>query len=138
MIGHPLSFLTGFGFFSYESARFYHSTHNVYLSYLYNLGLIGLILFIAVFARILATARLAVVHASAEYRSQLLALVFGLFAFLIAIFFSEYQTSGYLLWAYMGVGMRVATQARRSTNTASDGVGAMDGLPAPAAPRGRN
>ena len=134
MIEYPWSFLTGFGFFSYESSRFYHSTHNVYLSYLYNLGSIGLILFATVFARILATARLAIVHASVEYRPQMLALVFGLFSFLVAIFFSEYQSSGYLLWAYMGVGMRIATQARPGTVT--EEVRPI-GLPAPAS-RGRN
>lgn len=110
MVEAPLTFLTGFGFFAYESGMFSKSTHNVYLSVLYNLGFIGLTLYVTIFIRILATARSAIALAEGEHRAQLLALVFGLFSFIVAIFFSEYQSSGYLLWAYLGVGMRIAMQ----------------------------
>jgi O-antigen ligase len=114
MIENPLSFVTGHGFASYESSRFYAATHNTYLNYLYNLGSIGLILFVFTFGQILATARLVVARATAAYRPYFVALVFGLFSFLIAIFFSEYNVLGYLLWAYVGVVMRMAMDVRYS------------------------
>jgi O-antigen ligase len=108
MIDSPYSFITGFGFFSYESGRFYRSTHNMYLSYLYELGSIGLLLFLTVFARILLTARRSLVHASGEEKAYLFGLVFGLCGFMVAIFFSEYTASAYLLWAFMGASMRIS------------------------------
>lgn len=113
MVENPLSFLTGFGFGSYESSRsHYAATHNMYLNYLYNLGSIGLLLFLTVFGRILTTARAVIAHATSEIRPYFVAMIFGLCAFLIAHFFGEYHGSGYLLWAYLGVVMRMAVQAR--------------------------
>ncbi len=112
MVESPLSFLTGFGFHAYETGRFFRSPHNMYLLYLYNLGAIGVVLFLSVFARILVIARRALRPAFGEEEGKLLfALIFGLLGFLIAIVFSEYNTSAYLLWAYMGVGMRVAVNS---------------------------
>lgn len=109
MLENPLSFVTGYGFYSYESSRSFRlSTHNTYLWYLYNLGVIGLFLFIAIFARVLATARHALADTSDRQRPHMVALVFGLFSFLIATFFSDYHVVGYLLWAYVGILMRVA------------------------------
>lgn len=115
MVENPLSFLTGYGFHSYESSRnFFAATHNMYLTYLYNLGSIGLFLYILIFVRILATARSIITDATAESRPYFVALVFGLFGFVVAIFFSEYHNSGYLLWAYLGVAMRMAMEVRPS------------------------
>ncbi len=109
MIEHPVSFLTGYGFYSYDSARIFRlAPHNMYLSFLYNLGIIGVILFIGIFARVLAVARASVGRASGTLRTDLIAFVFGALSFLVAIFFSDYHESGYLLWAYVGVMMRAA------------------------------
>jgi O-antigen ligase len=115
MIENPLSFLTGYGFSSYESStRFYAATHNMYLNYLYNLGSIGLILFVSIFGQILGAARSVVTYATAGDRPYFVALVFGLFSFLVSLLFSEYHASGYLLWAYLGVAMRMAMDVRSS------------------------
>lgn len=108
MMENPVTFVSGYGFHSYASSRTFRlATHNTYLSYLYNLGSVGLLLFVAIFARILAAARNALANAPQELRYQIGALVFGLFSFLIATFFSEYHATGYLLWAYTGVVLRV-------------------------------
>jgi O-antigen ligase len=109
MLENPLSFVTGYGFFSYDSDRSYRlATHNIYLYHLYNLGVIGLFLFIGVFRRILSAARLAIAEASGSQRLYLMALVFGLCSFMLAIFFNQYNDMGYLLWATAGAAMRVA------------------------------
>ncbi|MGH8195592.1 MAG: O-antigen ligase family protein [Woeseiaceae bacterium] len=113
MVEYPVTFLTGFGFNAYESAgRFYAATHNTYLNYLYNLGSIGVLLFLLPFAGILATARSALESAHEEWKSQFFAMVFGLLAFLVSIFFGEYHQSTYMLWAYLGIVMRMVMQVR--------------------------
>jgi len=113
MVENPVSFLTGHGFNAYESSRrFYAATHNTYLNYLYNLGTIGLVLFIAGFAALLFAARSVLLDASTELKPHFIAMIFGLFGFLISIFFSEYHQSSYLLWAYLGVTMRMAMEVR--------------------------
>jgi O-antigen ligase len=117
MVENPASFITGYGFNAYESSRrFYAATHNTYLNYLYNLGTIGLVLFMATFIALLTAARSVVLNASATLRPQFIAMIFGLFCFLISIFFSEYHQSTYLLWAYLGVTMRMAMGVREGTN----------------------
>ena len=109
MMEHPISFLTGYGFYGYDSARTFRlSPHNMYLSFLYNLGVIGLILFIGMFTRVISATRTAVSRASDELRVHFIAFAFGVLSFLVAIFFSDYHETGYLLWAYVGVAMRAA------------------------------
>lgn len=122
MFVNPMSFITGYGFFAYESGRFYAATHNTYLSYLYDLGIIGLFLFVLVFVRVLATARSVLPHVPSDIRPFFVALVFGLVGFLISIFFSEYHNAGYLLWAYLGVTMRIAAELQ-TRDTAGVAVG---------------
>lgn len=113
MLENPMSFVSGYGFYAYESDRSFRlATHNIYLWYLYDLGVIGLLLFVAIFARILSTVRSAVADASDELRPHFLALVFGVTGFLVAVFFSDYQEVGYLLWAYVGTVMRAAMLVR--------------------------
>lgn len=115
MVEHPLSFFTGYGVEAYENTKgVRRATHNMYLNYLYNLGAIGLILFVTVFVRILATARAAIKVAAAEYRPFFMALVFGLIGFMITLLFFEYHRSGYLLSAYLGVVMRMAMEVKSS------------------------
>ena len=117
MVEQPFSFITGFGFESYNSSRqFSAATHNVYLSYLYELGSIGVLLFVAIFVQILLVARRSTTTADPEMRRFLIALQFGLPAFLVAIFFSEYHSSSYLLWAYIGIAMRIAVFARNNSS----------------------
>lgn len=112
MLEKPITFLVGNGYNAYESSiRFYAATHNHYLNYLYNLGAIGLALFLLVFIRIISTARSAVSGAAPEVQPYLLSVVFGVFALMVSQFFSEYHSSGLLIMAYLGVTMRLAVEA---------------------------
>lgn len=122
MLENPISFLTGYGFNAYQSSReFYAATHNIYLDYLFNLGAIGLILFLMVFARIIGVARSAISNASKTIRAYFLSLIFGLFGFLVSLFFGEYHGSGFLLWAFLGVSMRLAMEVVKSNSMADHG-----------------
>lgn len=116
MFDMPHSFVTGHGFDAYGHSReFRMAAHNVYLRYLYDLGAIGVVLFVAVFARILVVARSALANADEVTRRYMISLTFGLSAFLVSIFFSEYHNSAYLLWAFLGVAMRLAVIASSDT-----------------------
>ena len=116
MLEHPWSFITGYGYFAYStSVEFRAAMHNHYLGYLYDLGLIGLMLLLFIFIRTLSVARSRIAGATDEHRQYLMALVFGLCAFLITMVFSEYNTTGYLLWAYIGVTMRIAMLGNADT-----------------------
>ncbi len=124
MIDNPISFITGYGYHAYDSSRqFFKAVHNVYLSYLYDLGVVGLVLFVAVFARILVVARSVIEKAGQDDRRYLIAMIFGLSAFLITLFFSEYHGSGYLLWAYLGVVMRIAMEVKAGVGFGIQGDG---------------
>jgi O-antigen ligase len=118
MIENPISFITGFGFNAYESSRsFYAATHNQYLNNLYNLGIVGVGAFIGIFALLLAKMRSSLPQLSADTRPHAVAGIFGTCAFLVAIFFSEYHNVGYLLWAYLGVLMRIVVCQTQETST---------------------
>jgi hypothetical protein len=75
---------------------------------LFNLGFIGLTLFIITIANALASARRALASAEGETFRYLLAFVPGILAFMVSIAFSEPTTAWIYVWAYTGLMMRVA------------------------------
>lgn len=120
MLENPVSFITGNGYNSYEMSRsFYIATHNHFLNYLYNLGIIGLSLFLMFFIRILAITRATIVNATADERPFLVSLIFGLFALLVSQMFQEYHATGILLMATLGITMRVVVEIRRTREAQS-------------------
>jgi O-antigen ligase len=133
-LGHmtesPVTFLTGFGWDAYSQTGNRFATHNTYLSYLYNLGLIGLVLFVAIYSNSLATARRGLAVSSTEVAPFLFALVFGISAFMVAMIFGNMELPALYTWAFAGVTLRLALisvavpdqkrQETRSRNSASD------------------
>jgi O-antigen ligase len=112
----PTSFITGFGFEAYEFSRdFSAAMHNHYLKNLFNLGLIGLCLFLAVFAAILSIIRKAIAGAQSDSRPFLIALLIGLLCLLVTQIFGQYYRSSYLIWACLGVGLRLAMEVMRDS-----------------------
>jgi hypothetical protein len=114
MAERPLSFITGFGFEAYESSReFSVAMHNHYLNKLFNFGLVGLALFLTIFGGILTIVRASISRAQSDSRSYLMALVIGLLCLLVTQIFGQYYRSVYLIWACLGVGLRLAMEIRR-------------------------
>jgi O-antigen ligase len=114
MAESPLSFVTGFGFEAYESSReFSAAMHNHYLNKLFNFGLIGLALFLMVFGSILTAVKASISDAQSDSRPYLVALVIGLLCLLVTQIFGQYYRSAYLVWACLGVGLRLAMEIRR-------------------------
>jgi hypothetical protein len=108
MFDYPLTFITGFGWEAfYHSIGFHRATHSVYIDRLYNLGLIGLSLTLVLYFNSMAVARRALNGASQEVAPFLMALVFGLAGFMIAIMFSDIEAATYT-WGCTGIALRLA------------------------------
>ncbi len=109
MLENPLTFIVGYGWHAYESAvEFNFATHNYYLNILYNLGMVGVGLFLLVAVNVLRAARSAVNVADDEVRPFLIAFLFGFLSLLVAIFFGGLYTSAIYIWAFVGISLRLA------------------------------
>lgn len=106
---YPLSYVTGLGWEAYyETVGHRFATHSVYLDRFYNLGIIGLTLFIFTFASTLAVARRGLQAAPPESMPYLVATVIGMAAFIIAMAFSDIHGAATYIWAYTGIALRMA------------------------------
>lgn len=121
ILEYPHSLLTGFGWDAYDHMRglFQKSTHNFYLNKLFNLGLPGLLLYLALFHNIVSACRRALPHASDETRLHLMACVFGSASLGGAIFFIDLHAPWIFIWAYLGLSMRLAVESWRKSPAAS-------------------
>jgi hypothetical protein len=109
MMEFPSSFITGFGWEQYYQRPGHRlATHSVYIDRLYNLGLIGLALFIIPFLNAMAAARRALGVAPAAVAPYLIALHFALAAWIVAMAFSDIEGSATYVWAWTGVALRLA------------------------------
>jgi O-antigen ligase len=109
MLDHPQTLITGFGWYAYETSRnFGFATHNSYLNILYNLGLIGVALYLVVAVNILRTAKAAIYRRGISNDPLLAAFVFGYLSLLVSIFFGELHTAWLYIWAIIGLALRSA------------------------------
>lgn len=109
MMDEPVTFLSGFGWNVYDT-RFVYATHNYYLDLLFNLGLIGLLAFVAILFQAVKTARAAADLASEEMRPYMIALVFGILGLGVNILFTNLSKAWPYIWLYMGMTLSVAAQ----------------------------
>ena len=108
----PLSFFTGFGWNAYDYInRIGVNTHNVYLNHLFNLGLLGLVLYCLLMYQLIANGRKAISVATDNARYQLIAFVFGLSSLCFALFFVDLYQAWNWIWAYAGLVMRLAVSS---------------------------
>lgn len=107
----PHTFVIGHGWRVYNSMDFRYATHNHYLSYLFNLGVIGLGLFLALSMQVLRVAKQGAEFSSGLVRWQLLGFILGFVSLLIALFFSEIFKVWLFVWAYAGIAMRMSLSA---------------------------
>jgi O-antigen ligase len=110
MLENPTSFVTGYGWQAYENANFRYATHNRYLNLLYNLGLVGLFLFLLTAANMLKHLRHAIASADNETRPFLIAVIFGLSAVLVSMLTGDIFNPWIFIWAFCGVAMRIAAE----------------------------
>jgi O-antigen ligase len=108
----PLSFVTGFGWYTYWSMPFRLSPHNHYLSLWFNVGLVGLICGTALLVLVVREAMAALSAARVQYQPALIAFSIGAVAISVATFFVDLYTPWLWFWAYAGLVMRIAVNAR--------------------------
>lgn len=119
MADRPISLLTGFGWNAYFSMPFRFAPHNYYLDLWFNLGLVGLVAGTALFVLVVRQALGAVSHAAMAYRPVLLAFAAGTVGIAIAAFFVDLYTPWLWYWAYAGLVMRIAVNAKRAAHAQS-------------------
>lgn len=109
---HPATYLVGGGWNMYENMRllgmYFFATHNTYLSYLYDLGVVGLACYLLVVAGVLRCAKGGIAARAPHERVELIAFVIGFLSLLWAIFFVNLYDPWLLIWCYIGAMMRLA------------------------------
>jgi hypothetical protein len=112
MLEDPITFLTGFGWHVYRTFQSEHvfqlSAHSTYLTILFNLGLIGLSLFLLTLVNVLGIARVGAAVADAQSRPVLIGFVLGLSGLLVALVFNDLYGAWLYIWPVIGVCLRLA------------------------------
>jgi O-antigen ligase len=112
MADHPMSFITGLGWEAYfQSIYRRYATHNVYLDRLYNLGLIGLTLFVLSYVSAIFIIRNSLARAPKQAVPYLMATVIGMLALMASMMFTDLQSAASYSWAYAALALRVAVSA---------------------------
>lgn len=112
MAQSPLTFLSGFGWNVYSSMPFRLAPHNHYVALWFELGLVGLVCGTALLVLAARAALNAVPLVSNQYRGVMMSFAIGTLAIAIATFFVDLYTPWLWFWAYAGLVMRIAVNAR--------------------------
>jgi|SRR5579883_3392192 len=112
MMDHPVTFITGFGWDVYSVMAFPLATHNYYLDAWFNLGVIGVAMFLLIMRRAIRDALDAAGEASAALRPLFPACVFGLVILMIGVFFVNLFKPWPYIWLYVGAMLRAALVVR--------------------------
>ncbi|MEM9403019.1 MAG: O-antigen ligase family protein [Pseudomonadota bacterium] len=107
MIDNPASFLYGNGWMTFR-LLLDKGAHNMYLEKLFELGVIGLSIWLALLASLLSLLRSALRVAARDSAPYLYGAVFGVFAIIVSTFFSELYRPWMLIWSYLGVAVKLA------------------------------
>ncbi len=108
MMQAPITFVTGFGWYAYQSMGFILGTHNYYLELWFDLGLVGLSMFILIMRRAIVLALQAMASASERECLYLTAFVLALLAFVVGNCFGVFFAPIPYIFMYMGAMLRAA------------------------------
>ena len=98
---HPWSFAFGYGWGAFISNN-PKAAHNAYFEYLYNLGAIGLVVYLGIWIYVLRTCRRALQYADDDARRLLIGYIFGLCIVLVSIFFLNFEATVPFVWSFTG------------------------------------
>ena len=108
MFARPMSLVAGFAWDSYRQLfDFRMAPHNSFLKILFELGLIGLVLLTITYANVIASVRKSLPSFDGVEKQLLIAFVFGLVSYLVAIFFVDIHSPWLFVWAFAGSAIRV-------------------------------
>ena len=114
MFEHPVTLLTGFGWRAYFTMPFRWAPHNYYINTWFNLGLPGLICAVTLLVLPVRAAVSAIGAAAARTRPMIIAYVIAAVAFAVSTFFVDLASPWLDFWAYTGIVMRLAVNAREA------------------------
>lgn len=110
----PVSFLTGYGWNSYRVLiGIYGDPHNTYLLYWFNLGLIGLGLYVFIVLWIVRYVIKSLNYISEELKPLVIGFATGFISIHVAIFFVAIYTPWLFIWALAGTTLRIIVDDRR-------------------------
>lgn len=113
MLDSPITLVTGFGWEAYRQIfDFRMAPHNSYLKIFFELGLIGLSLIMMTLFNVFSIARRGMQGITGSESTFLFAFIFGLFGFLVSIFFVDIYSPWIFAWAFVGIVLRVAVEQR--------------------------
>ena len=117
----PMSFLTGYGWNAYEYSGIWKAAHNEYLDRFYELGAIGLLLYVAVIYSVISRARRFLYRAEPdpETRRIMIGYIFGMIIISVNIFFVAIPDPWTIIWIVTGCIMAIQAfdSQARETNT---------------------
>jgi O-antigen ligase len=108
MMANPVTLVTGFGWNVYSTMPTIFAMHNTYLDQWFNLGLLGVAVYVFILYRSIAAAKQAAPLADGALRADMIAYVFGMLALAISVFFGNLYTSKPYIWMYVGLTLRGA------------------------------
>jgi hypothetical protein len=129
MLEKPVSFIVGYGYNSYSLSGIWKSTHNVYLNVLYELGAIGLTVFVALLRSVVKRSRAFIRRATdvaEDIRQVQFGYLFGMFIIFVNMFFVELPIPWGIVWIVTGlvIGLQFvgAEEPREKTRVADSEV----------------
>ncbi len=112
LLAEPASLLFGYGWGMSRKLNDI-ATHNTYLEYIFDLGAVGLTTLVGVLRGVIRVTRRAIDVATSELQAELGAFLIGFLSLCCAIFFVNLFTPWLYIWAFCGLMVRIAFEARR-------------------------
>jgi len=113
----PYSFIYGKGWNSHEESGIWKSAHNSYLLFLYELGIIGVIMFLGVLLSVVLQIRVLVMRTEGKERILMSGVAFGFFGVIVAIMFLDLYSPWFYIWSFLGMSLRIAYEKDREYQT---------------------
>ena len=113
----PYSFVLGYGWDAYATLFLgYGDPHNTYLLYWFNLGIVGLGLYVFIVVWIVRYSVTSLDSLSERLKPVIIGFIVGFLALHIALFFVGLYTSWLFIWAITGAVLRLLVEDLRSRN----------------------
>lgn len=109
----PYSFIYGRGWNSHDNSGIWKSAHNTYLLLLYELGIIGVIIFLVLLLSIVLQIRILILRTEGKERILMSGLAFGFFGVIVAIMFLDLYSPWFYIWSFLGMSLRIGYEKDR-------------------------
>ena len=119
-----MSFLIGNGWNAHTNSGIWKSAHNSYLLMLYELGVIGVVLFAVLMFTVIAEVRVLISRTIGKERVLMSGVAFGLFGLLTAITFVDLSIPWFYVWSFLGMSLRIAYEKDREFHQEQESIAA--------------